>query len=71
MDFKIVEMSGEESMPGTSPVPEAVKLAIAGFSYRKDIKELNLERKTSFCHIIVDRLYTDAIFLPEKIPSLW
>ena len=71
MEVNKQKMRNGESLPGTSSDSETAKLAIAVLFYLTDIKNLNLESKNTFCHIIVDRLYTDAIFLPENIPSPW
>lgn len=60
-----------QSPPGTSPVPEPVKLAIAGSGYLLDNEDFALNRKTHNCHYGVDRLYPGAPKLPENRPSLW
>lgn len=64
-------MRDGESLPGTSFVPYLTKHSHADINYLHDLKGLPLNRKTRFCPHPVDRLYTDAVFLPKNIPSPW
>lgn len=68
--YNMKKIRSKECPPGTSIVPEPVKLTIAGSVYLLDNQDLTRNRKTHYCHNYVDRLPTGAKKLLKNIP-LW